>query len=228
MLRRAFDRRRGRITVEGLHHALLHEHDRNQDRQRQQDVERAARKIGPKIPDAVRLLAHKPTRQRDGDRDAGRSAHEIVHRQTGHLREVTHCRFAGIRLPVRIRHEADRGVEREGEGNVRQVLRIERQPLLRHFHDQQHDAADDVEHEHRDRVGLPRHLLRRRDAGKFVDAPLNRPEWARQKMALSRKHPRQEFPERRGDGDQSGDEKRQLKEIAFVHMQNVRPSGGGR
>jgi hypothetical protein len=38
-------------------------------------------------------------------------------------------------------------------------------------------------------------------------------------MALARKHPRQEFPERRRDCDQSGDEKRQLEKIAFVHMQ---------
>src|SRR5260370_42133896 len=59
----AFNGRRGWISVQGLNDALLRQHDYNQDRQRQQEVERTACQIGPKISDAARLLAHQSARQ---------------------------------------------------------------------------------------------------------------------------------------------------------------------
>src|ERR1700730_17701656 len=78
LLRCAFKRRRRRIALEGLHDALLRQHDRDQDRQWQQNIERAAGEIGPEIPDTTGLLTHQSPRQRNRDGDAGCGAYAIV------------------------------------------------------------------------------------------------------------------------------------------------------
>src|SRR4029077_12127324 len=53
LLRCAFERCRRRIAIEALHDALLRQHDRDQDRQWQQNIESTAGEIGPEIPDTT-------------------------------------------------------------------------------------------------------------------------------------------------------------------------------
>ncbi len=127
------DQLRRLVAVEGLHNALRDQTPAPDERQRQQDVEDAARQIDPEVADRLRRTARKAADQRDQDRHAGRRRDEVLHRQTEHLGQIAHGRFAAVALPVGIAGEADRRVERRIRGHRRgQILRtlVERQPSL--------------------------------------------------------------------------------------------------
>ena len=65
---------------------------------------------------------------------------EVVERQRDHLREIRHRRFAAVALPVGVGRETHRGVEGEVGLNAGQLLRIERQQVLK--------AQDDIGEQH--------------------------------------------------------------------------------
>jgi prepilin-type processing-associated H-X9-DG protein len=60
-----------------------------------------------------------------GDGHADSSGREVVKRELRHLREVRHRRLPAVRLPVRVRRERRRGLERLPVGYRGKVLRIE-------------------------------------------------------------------------------------------------------
>ena len=93
-LRLAGDRRDGLRGVEVLDDALAHEHEREDERERQQDPRRRADEVDPEVAERVRAPAHEAADQRDRDRGAGGRRHEVVHREAGHLGEVRHRRLA--------------------------------------------------------------------------------------------------------------------------------------
>ena len=72
---------------------------------------RAARHIHPEISDGLRRVPRESADQRHRHGDSHRRRDEILNRQRRHLREVAHRGVGRIGLPVRIRHEADGGVE---------------------------------------------------------------------------------------------------------------------
>ena len=126
----SFDRLEQRHRVgrgERLHHALRDEDEGDHERQRQQDVERAAREIDPEVADRGARAPRETADQRDQHRHAGRRRHEVLHGEAEHLRQVAQRRFAAVALPVRVRREARRGIERRVGRDGRQALRIERQ-----------------------------------------------------------------------------------------------------
>ena len=55
----------GAIRREALHDALRHQHDGQHERQRQQDIERAAREVDLEVADPVGLAPREPADQRD-------------------------------------------------------------------------------------------------------------------------------------------------------------------
>ena len=110
----AFERRRIDIGAERLRHALPDQEQRDDDADRQQDVERAAGDIDPEIADrSWTECARKTADQRNREHDAGRRRQEVLMRQAEHLREIGHRAFAAVVLPVGVGDEADGGVEGE-------------------------------------------------------------------------------------------------------------------
>src|SRR5437764_1156716 len=81
----AFERRRIGVGVQVLRHALPNEHQREDDRDGQQDVENAAGEIDPEIADRLRRAAGKTAHQRHRERDARSGGDKVVHREPGHL-----------------------------------------------------------------------------------------------------------------------------------------------
>ena len=100
------------VRAKILHHALPDQHQGQNQRQRQQYIERAARHIHPEIAYAVGIAAGKYADQRHQHRHAAGCRHEVLHRQTQHLRQITHGGFAAIALPVGVTDETNRSVER--------------------------------------------------------------------------------------------------------------------
>lgn len=80
---------------------------------RQEDPERSASNVHPKIADGLRADARDTANERDGESDAYCGRYEIVVRKTNHLREVAHGGFGNVGLPIRICRETDSGVPGE-------------------------------------------------------------------------------------------------------------------
>ena len=147
-----------------MRHALPDEEQADDDRDRQQDVEDAARQIDPEIADRLRRAAREAADQRDGERNAGRGRHEIVHRQPRHLREIAHRRFGHIGLPVRVGDEAHRRVEGEALLDRGLTLRVEGQDPLQPLQRIKRDEARHAEEQHGDGIGDPMLVFRLIDA----------------------------------------------------------------
>ena len=93
-------------AVEVLHDALAREHDRDDDRERQQHPDRAPREIDPEVADRRGAAADEAPDQRDGDGEADGGREEVLHGEPGHLGEVAHRQLAAVVLPVRVGDEA--------------------------------------------------------------------------------------------------------------------------
>ena len=83
------------------------------DRERQQDVDRAADQVAQKFPSSLGLRPDEAADQRDQDGHADRGRDEVLEGQREHLGEVGHGRLAAVGLPVRVGGEAGGGVERD-------------------------------------------------------------------------------------------------------------------
>ena len=102
------------------------------------------------------------------DRNSGRGRQKVLYREPRHLRQVTHGRLAGIRLPVGVGNEADRGIERRVRAQPRQVLWVKRQRILQPLQGVDQNRAQCVKNEKRDRVLRPAHFTARIDAAQSV------------------------------------------------------------
>ncbi len=163
------------IRGEALHDPLRNQEHGQHDRQRQQDIQRAARHIDPEVADQPfamrdgllvaggrRRAAAKSTDHRRQHGQTGRGRDEILHGQADHLRQVAHRRFAAVTLPIGVRGKTNGGVERRVGRDIREFLRIQRQPFLRALQAIHDDKAQKVEQQHRAGVHLPIHFLIRR------------------------------------------------------------------
>ena len=108
----AFERRRLDIGAQILRHALPDEKQSDDDRDRQKHIENGAGHIDPEIADGSRRAAGKAPDEGDGERDAGRGGHEIMHGEPGHLGQIAHRRLGRIGLPIGVGDEAHRRIER--------------------------------------------------------------------------------------------------------------------
>ena len=105
-LMRALQRRRGRVTVERLRHALPDQQHGEHDRERQKDVDERPVEVAPEVPELVARPAGDPADDGDQHRHADRRRDEVLHGEPGHLRQVRHRVLAAVELPVRVGDEA--------------------------------------------------------------------------------------------------------------------------
>ena len=187
-LHRPFERRDFGIRVKVLDHSLRAQQQSRCDGNRQQDVYRAAYEIDPEVADRLRRMPREPADHRDRHHDSRGRREEVVRGQADHLREIAHGGLGRIRLPVRIRCETHRRVERKVRSHVSEALRIQRQPLLntlQQIRDQQRYQA-----ENQQRSGISRPVLLGRfiDAAQTVDPCFEGPQHPVQPRALPLEH----------------------------------------
>ena len=99
------------------------------ERQRQQHPQADPGEVHPEIAEPVGVPADQAADQRGDHGHADRGRQEVLHGQPDRLDRVAERGFAGIGLPVGIRHEADRGVEALRGRHVRGAVG-QRQPGL--------------------------------------------------------------------------------------------------
>ena len=164
-LTRAFQRRGGDLLRQRLRYATRDQHQRVDDRDRQQQVERDPRQVGPEVADRRLLAPREAAEQRKRERDADRGREEVVDDERQHLAEIAHHSLARIPLPVGIGGEADRDVERAVRADAGEPGSIERQVVLDAQQQVGQQQRGDAEQEHVHRIAAPRLLLRRVDPG---------------------------------------------------------------
>ena len=133
------------------------------DAERQQDANGAARDVHPEVADRLATVAGQPAHQGNRDREPHGGGQEVLDREAGHLHRVSERRLRRVGLPVGVRDERHRGVERERGVHVGKAERV-RQRGLQPLHPVQEHHAHSGEGEHGDRVGPPRLLAARVDA----------------------------------------------------------------
>ncbi len=107
----------------GLHHPLRNQQQGDQQRQRQQDVDNAARHIHPKAAQPVCALAAEAANEGHQHGHAAGRREKVLHCQPQHLRQVAHGGFTAVELPV--------GVGGKGNGRVEGQLQRQRCPCHR-------------------------------------------------------------------------------------------------
>ncbi len=214
------DRRR---LGEVLDHPTDEQHDRRDDRQRQQDAHDAAHQVDPEVAEQVGGLARDATDQgdRDGQPDGGRD--EVLHGQTHGLHGVAGTGLTGVRLPVGVRRERDRGVD--GRVPVHRPAQRPRQPALHLDEQEQADDRHDRERHDRDRVAGPALLGARVDADEPVDETLDAPVLLVGEDAV---HPGAERHVRQGEERSQGEHGRAGGEggVHDLSSEPVRPDEG--
>ena len=176
LLRRAFHGLHRRRPAQRLDCPLAREQQRDHEREWQQDAGRRPDEIDPEVADRLSVPAGETADQRDRDRGADGRGGEVLHRQPGHLGEVAHRRLAAVVLPVRVRDEADRRVERERRRHTVDSGRVEGEQPLEALERVQAEHGDDAEREQRPRVHRPRLLALRVDPRCAIQDALDRCE----------------------------------------------------
>jgi hypothetical protein len=146
---------RRRVRVKGLRDALRDEDERDDDRERQQDVDDRPVEVAPEVAQRVRRPARDAAHDRNEDRHADAGRDEVLHGEAGHLRQVGHRGLAAVVLPVRVRHEARRRVERDVRRHGRQVVGVQEEVSLQPLDSVQDDREQDGEDDHGHPVRLP-------------------------------------------------------------------------
>ena len=145
-----------------------------EDRDRQQDAQRAADQVDPEVAELAGARAGEAAHQRDRHGHADRGGDEVLHGQAGHLHQVALGGFTGVGLPVGVGHEADRGVPGQRRGHRRgRIVQVQRQLALDQLEDEQEQDADRGEGQHAAGVGAPGLLGLRVGADQPVDDPLD-------------------------------------------------------
>ena len=173
------------VLVEILRRALLHVDHRHHKRQRDEHEQHRARHIDPEVSEARIPFAHDAAEQREQNAQAHGGRDEVLHRQADRLGEVAERAVAAVRLPVRVRHEADGGVEREIPGHPGNPFGVERQQALQHENGEQPDQADRRKRERTHKVALPPHVLGLVYADAAVDRVLHRNQHPREHGLLT-------------------------------------------
>ncbi len=128
----------------------------------------AAEQVDPEVADRARPAARESAHQGDRDGDADRGRHEVLHGEPGELHGVAHRELGRVRLPVRVRDERGRGVERQPLGHGGEAERV-REHRLGALQDVDEEHADDREREHAAQVApatTARSAGRRRRSGR--------------------------------------------------------------
>ena len=161
-LLRPFERGRHRVRVQILDHALRAENQRRDDRDRHQNIQGGARQSAQKLPIVFTDWRANPRTSAMAMASPAAADSEIMHRQPGHLDEVTQVGFGRIALPVRVGDETDRRVEAGVRTYIAraETLRIKRQPDLQPLHGIQKTALNALNASNAPAVAGPVLLLR--------------------------------------------------------------------
>ncbi len=196
---------------EVLDHPGGHEDDGADQRDRQQDAQHDPGQVDPEVAQVGGLPSREATDERDRDRDADRRRGEVLHGQPGHLDQVAHRRLARVRLPVRVGHEADRGVPRQRGRHVGKA-QGQQQVALHALEDVEEHDRDGGERQHAAGVHRPRLLAVRLHPEHAVDAALDPPVPVRADHAV---HVVAERPVGHGEREyQRGDEENSGRRVA--------------
>ena len=117
-------------------------------------------------------------------------------RETSHLGEITHGRFAAVSLPVGIGCKGCCGAKCQPGFQIRKFLRIEREELLHAFDYIQKSHGHAAEEQHCDGVFCPTHLMFFVDACEAIDEFFDWAQHPVQKSLLAIKHPSQKHAQR--------------------------------
>ena len=169
-----------------LYHSLLNEQDRENDRRRQENVQRTAHQIGPEIPERAARLASDSTDECRRDAHANRSGCEIVKRELHHLRQVRHRRLTRIALPVGVRGERRSGLEALAVSDRLQVLWIQRQRALKSEREIRDDHRDRAERDETGEIHGPMLIFLRIDPADAIDRTLEQAEEAPRSIVRAR------------------------------------------
>ena len=119
-----FDERRRVIRFEVLDNALRDEEDRKNQTDWEQEVIADPRDIDPEVAQSRRRVPRDAPHQDRGDGDTDRRGEVVMKRETKHLRQVRHRGFATIALPIGVRGETRRGIERQMLAERGHLLRV--------------------------------------------------------------------------------------------------------
>ena len=208
----ALDRHRVGRPVQVLHHALRDQEQPADDRDGQQHVQEAARRIDPEVAELAAGVPGDAADEGHRDRHADGGRDEVLASQGQHLREVAHRRLGNVDLPVGIGGEADGRVEGHRRAHVGDVGRVEGQMTLQaqdHVDEQEHGEVEDKQ---RDRVGGDPHLPRLVDAAEAVGQLLDRPHDAVHEGVLAAVDVGHVGAERLGDQRQQHDVEHDLRD----------------
>jgi hypothetical protein len=170
-----------------------------------------------KLPSVFALRRVRTANERDRDGQAGGGRGEVADGQDQHLAQVAGPGLARVVLPVGVRLEADRRVEREVRGLRGRAVRVERQHVLQaQDHVADHDGHDG-HHQDRDRVALPVLLGRLVDPAGAVDRALNGAQDGAQDGALALHHVVDVGAQDRRDKENQAGEDDQRDEVCGGH-----------
>ncbi len=222
------ERLRDRVRAEILDHALRHEDEGKDDTERNQEVVGAADQVGPKIADGLGALTGDPAHKGGGDAKADGGRREVVDRQTDHLREIRHRRFAGVALPIGVGGETRGGVEREGGRQAGEMLRIQREQVLEAQDKIGEQHPDEAEGQQCNRVGQPRLFFGGIDATDPIREPLDGTHGAVEPRPTVRiEHLHQVKTEGLGEQKERAEEQRELEPgVGRVHLEFLRSQHG--
>ena len=157
-----------------LRHPAGDQHQRVDHADRQQQVERDPREIGPEVAQRARLTPGEATEEGEGHGDTGGRREEVVRHQRQHLRQVRERALTRIGLPVGVGGKRDRGVHREIARQIGQRARVQRQHALKAQQQIGRHHRRDLKREHVDGIGAPRLLFVGVDPGDAIEAALDR------------------------------------------------------
>ena len=205
-LRLAFDRRRRDGAAVGHRHALPHQQDGHQHRQRQQHPHAGPRAVAIEVADRREAVAGEPAEHGDTRGDARGGGHELEPHDHEELRERGQTRLAAVVLQVRVGGEARRRVEGQRRLHATDAVGIERQPCLHGQHREGEHPHHDVGREQADAVRTPV-LLLGGHAGDAQHRALDRAEDGVEPGALVGEDLPEVPPERQARGDDDRDDR---------------------
>jgi len=164
-------------------------------------------------------VAGEPAHDGDRHRDAGGGRHPIVRGERHHVRAVAHHRLGHVVLPVGIRGERHRGVEREVRRHLpaAHVLGVPRQERLQPQERVAEEPADEAEQQQRERVRGPRHVLVRIDAEHAIEQPFHGHEHRGEERAIAGEDARHVDAHRLRQQQDQPEEQGQLQDTVAGH-----------
>ena len=206
------------IRLEVLNYSLVHQNQRKESAERQQNPESSASHVYPEVAERLLLSAGNASNQRHSQSDSHCGRNKIMIGKARHLREITHGVLTAIELPVGIGGKRRSGVKREVGRNIGKMLGVPRQSVLYALDEVQHQHGDGAEEQHGNGVFRPAHLVLFVHARQLVKQLFYRTQDWIEKGAFTGKDLGHEDPQRLGDRKHHGKEQQNLRPAIGCHQ----------